>query len=126
GFDQADSWAVDAHKWPNVGYDSGVALVRDARLLRAAMAVAAAYLHPGEAREPSHYTPEMSRRARGVELWATLRSLGRDGMAALIDRTCAHARRFAGGLRDAGHEILNEGVINQVLVGFGSPVKTRA
>jgi len=126
GFDQADSWATDAHKWPNVGYDSGLALVRDPRHLRSAMAVAAAYLHPGEAREPNHYTPEMSRRARGVELWAALRSLGRNGMAALIDRTCAHARRFAAGLRDAGHEILNDVVINQVLVSFGAPAKTRA
>ena len=126
GFDQADSWATDAHKWPNVGYDSGLALVRDPRPLRCAMAVAAAYLHPGEAREPADYTPEMSRRARGVELWAALRSLGRNGMAALIDRTCAHARRFAAGLRDAGYEILNDVVINQVLVSFGTPAKTRA
>jgi len=126
GFDQADSWAVDGHKWPNVGYDCGIALVRDAQALRSAMSITAAYLHPGDAREPSHYTPEMSRRARGVELWAALRSLGRDGMAVLIDRTCAHARRFAEGLRDAGYDILNDVVINQVLVSFGSPARTRA
>src|SRR6185503_3689820 len=70
GFDQADSWATDGHKWPNVGYDCGVAVVRDAASLRSAMTLVAAYLTPGELREPSHYTPEMSRRARGVELWA--------------------------------------------------------
>ena len=77
GFDLADSWATDGHKWPNVGYDCGIAMVRDAAAMRAAMAISAAYFIPGELREPSNYTPEMSRRARGVELWATLRSLGR-------------------------------------------------
>jgi glutamate/tyrosine decarboxylase-like PLP-dependent enzyme len=89
------------------------------------MAISAAYFNPGELREPSNYTPEMSRRARGVELWATLRSLGRRGLAELIERTCRHARRFAEGLRAAGHEILNEVVINQVLVSFGSAEVTR-
>src|SRR5450759_181046 len=76
----------------------------------------------------SHPTtpPERSRRARGVELWATLRSLGRRGLAELIERTCRHARRFAEGLRAAGHEILNEVVINQVLVSFGEPAVIRA
>ena len=126
GFDLADSWATDGHKWPNVGYDCGIAIVRNAAALRAAMAIAAAYFSPGESREPSDYTPEMSRRARGVELWATLRSLGRRGLAELIERTCRHARRFAEGLRAAGHEILNEVVINQVLVSFGEPAVTRA
>jgi glutamate/tyrosine decarboxylase-like PLP-dependent enzyme len=125
GFDLADSWATDGHKWPNVGYDCGIAIVRNAAALRAAMSVSAAYLVQGELREPSNYTPEMSRRARGVELWATLRSLGRRGLANLIERTCAHARRFAEGLRDAGYEILNEVVINQVLVSFGEPDVTR-
>jgi glutamate/tyrosine decarboxylase-like PLP-dependent enzyme len=126
GFEQADSWATDAHKWPNVGYDCGVALVRDAGALRAAMAIAAAYIMPGEMREPSQYTPEMSRRARGVELWAALRSMGRRGFAELIERTCRHAQRFAAGLREAGYEILNDVAINQVLVSFGSPELTRA
>ena len=126
GFEQADSWATDAHKWLNVGYDCGVALVRDAGALRAAMAVAAPYITPGESREPSQYTPEMSRRARGAELWAAIRSMGRRGIAELIERTCGHARRFAAGLRDAGYEILNDVAINQVLVSFGSPEVTRA
>jgi aromatic-L-amino-acid decarboxylase len=126
GFELADSWATDGHKWPNVGYDCGIALVRDPRPLRAAMTVSAAYLATGERREPSHYSPELSRRARGVELWATLLSLGRDGLATLIDRTCAHARRFAEELRAAGYEILNDVVINQVLVSFGAPAVTKA
>ncbi len=125
GFDLADSWATDGHKWPNVGYDCGIAIVRNAAAVRAAMSISAAYFVMGESREPSNYTPEMSRRARGVELWATLRSLGRRGLADLIERTCAHARRFAEGLRDAGYEILNEVVINQVLVSFGEPNVTR-
>jgi glutamate/tyrosine decarboxylase-like PLP-dependent enzyme len=123
---EADSWATDAHKWPNVGYDCGVALVRDSSQVHAAMTTTAAYLPVGAQREPSQFTPEMSRRARGVELWATLRSLGRDGLADLIDRTCRHARAFADGLRARGHEILNDVVINQVLVSFGPPGFTRA
>jgi glutamate/tyrosine decarboxylase-like PLP-dependent enzyme len=126
GFDLADSWATDGHKWPNVGYDCGIALVRNANAVQAAMSVSAAYFRPGELREPSNYTPEMSRRARGVELWATLRCLGRRGLAELIERTCRHALRFADGLRQARYEILNQVVINQVLVSFGEPEVTRA
>jgi glutamate/tyrosine decarboxylase-like PLP-dependent enzyme len=126
GFADADSWATDGHKWPNVGYDCGLAFVREPNALLAALATSSAYFAPGEQREPSQYTPDMSRRARGVELWATLRSLGRGGLASLIDRTCAHAKAFADGLRQAGAEILNEVVINQVLVSFGPPELTRA
>ncbi len=125
GFEQADSWATDAHKWPNVGYDSGLAIVRDGAALRASMGMTAAYLEPGSRREPMHHTPEASRRARGVELWAALKSLGRSGLCALIERTCAHAQRFAQGLREAGFEVLNDVVINQVLVSFGRPEVTR-
>jgi glutamate/tyrosine decarboxylase-like PLP-dependent enzyme len=125
-FAAADSWATDGHKWPNVGYDCGLAFVRDAQALRATMAMVAAYLPEGVKREPCHYTPEMSRRARGVELWAVLRGMGRRGMAELIERTCGHARRFAEALRAEGFEVLNEVVINQVLVSFGSPERTMA
>jgi len=125
GFAAADSWATDAHKWLNVPYDSGIVFVRAARHLRAAMAVDAPYLVIGEAREPEHYTPEFSRRARGVEVWAALRSLGREGLADLVERTCRHAARFAEGLRQAGHTILNDVVINQVLVSFGDAETTR-
>jgi glutamate/tyrosine decarboxylase-like PLP-dependent enzyme len=124
GMDAADSWATDAHKWLNVPYDCGLAFVRDAPALRAAMGVTAAYLPAGETRDPSDYTPEMSRRARGVEVWAALRSLGRSGVAALIDRTCRHAARFADGLRAAGYRVLNDVVLNQVLVSFGAPAVT--
>jgi glutamate/tyrosine decarboxylase-like PLP-dependent enzyme len=126
GFSDADSWATDGHKWPNVGYDCGLAFVRVPHALQSAMASSSAYFVPGQRREPSQFTPEMSRRARGVELWATLRSLGRAGLASLIDRTCAHAKGFADGLHDRGFEILNDVVINQVLVSFGSPDLTRA
>ena len=121
----ADSWATDAHKWPNAGYDCGIAFVRDPEQLRSAMAASSAYFIPGGEREPSQFTPEMSRRARGVELWAALASLGRSGLADLIDRTCAHAQRFTAGLREHGFDILNDVVINQVLVSFGPPDVTR-
>jgi len=126
GFEQADSWATDGHKWPNIGYDCGIALVRDVQTLREAMSIQAAYLVHTERRDPSNYNPELSRRARGVELWAGLRSLGRSGMAEIVERTSSHARRFAAGLRAAGYEILNDVVINQVLVSFGSPERTHA
>jgi glutamate/tyrosine decarboxylase-like PLP-dependent enzyme len=125
GFAAADSWATDAHKWPNVGYDSGIVLVRDPLALRAALTLNAAYLEPSALREPMQHTPEASRRARGIELWAALKSLGRAGLCDLIERTCAHAQRFAAGLRAAGFEVLNEVVINQVLVSFGSAEITR-
>jgi glutamate/tyrosine decarboxylase-like PLP-dependent enzyme len=125
GFEQADSWAMDAHKWLNVNYDCGVVLARDAAALRTAMTISAAYLQPGALREPANQTPDASRRARGVELWAALKSLGKAGLAELIERTCAQAKRFAAGLREAGHEILNDVVINQVLVSFGNAEATR-
>ncbi len=125
GADRADSWATDAHKWLNVPYDSGVAFVTDREALRAAMAVTAAYLPFGEDREPSAFTPELSRRGRGIEIWAALRALGRAGVADLVERDCRHARRFADGLRRAGYEILNDVVLNQVLVAFGDEDTTR-
>ena len=124
GFQQADSWATDGHKWPNIGYDCGIALMREPAALKSAMSIQAAYLMQGEQREPSHYNPELSRRARGVELWAGLRSLGQSGMAEIVERTSSHARRFAAGLRAAGYHVLNDVVINQVLVSFGSAERT--
>jgi glutamate/tyrosine decarboxylase-like PLP-dependent enzyme len=125
GFDQADSWATDAHKWPNVNYDSGIVLVRDAAALEAAMMSSASYLEPGPRREPMYHAPEASRRARAIEVWAALKSLGRSGLRDLIERTCAYAARFAEGLRAAGFGVLNDVVINQVLVCFGSAERTR-
>jgi glutamate/tyrosine decarboxylase-like PLP-dependent enzyme len=120
GIAQADSWATDAHKWLNVPYDSGLAFVRDAEALRAAMAITAEYLPTASPqRNPSDYTPELSRRARGVEVWAALKSLGKKGIAEIVEHTCRHARRFAEGLQAAGYQVLNQVVLNQVLVTFG-------
>ncbi len=125
GVGQADSWATDAHKWLNVPYDSGLAFVREERYLHRAMSLSAAYLPHGERRDPSQYTPELSRRARGIEVWAALKTLGRSGVAEMIERNCRQAARFAEALAAAGCDILNEVVLNQVLVDFGGPDVTR-
>lgn len=125
GAGAADSWAIDCHKWLNVPYDSGVAVVRTPEYLHTAMTLSAAYLTPGDGREPWHYAPEGSRRARGVELWAAMRSLGRSGLREMIERNCRQAKVFAERLRDAGFAILNDVVLNQVLVSFGSAQDTR-
>jgi glutamate/tyrosine decarboxylase-like PLP-dependent enzyme len=126
GIADADSWATDAHKWLNVPYDCGLAFVRDQYSLPAAMAITAEYLPTEtEHRNPADFTPELSRRARGVEVWAALRSLGREGLARMIERNCEQARRFADQLSAAGFEILNDVVLNQVLVSFGDAEKTQ-
>jgi glutamate/tyrosine decarboxylase-like PLP-dependent enzyme len=125
GVSDADSWATDAHKWLNVPYDSGIAFVRDPETLRAALNISAAYLPQGAHREPSQYVPELSRRARGIDIWAALKSLGRTGLAEMIERCCRCARRFADGLSAAGFEILNDVELNQVLVSFGTPEETQ-
>ncbi len=126
GMESADSWATDAHKWLNVPYDSGLAIVRDPHALQAAMAITAAYLPTASSqRNPADFTPELSRRARGVEVWAALRQLGRAGVAELVERCCAHAARFATQLSAAGFEILNDVVLNQVLVAFGDSATTQ-
>lgn len=126
GLAAADSWATDAHKWLNVPYDCGLAFVRDPQALQAAMAITAEYLPTQTAqRNPADFTPELSRRARGVEVWAALRSLGRTGLAEMIERNCAQARRFAEKLSAGGGEILNDVVLNQVLVAFGDAEKTK-
>jgi glutamate/tyrosine decarboxylase-like PLP-dependent enzyme len=125
GAGAADSWAIDCHKWLNVPYDSAVAVVRKPEHLKTAMAMSAAYLTPGGGREPWHFAPEASRRARGVELWAAMRSLGRSGLSELIERNCHQATVFADRLSAAGFTILNEVVLNQVLVSFGSAEETR-
>jgi len=126
GVEDADSWALDAHKWLNVPYDSGVAVCRDAAALWRSMAPGpAAYLVHGSTREPDDYTPELSRRARGVEIWAALASLGRTGLADLVERCCRHAACFAAALDAAGYEVLNDVTLNQVLVSFGDDAKTR-
>jgi glutamate/tyrosine decarboxylase-like PLP-dependent enzyme len=122
----ADSWAIDCHKWLNVPYDSGMVVVREPEHLRRALSAgSAAYLTQSTGREPWHYTPEASRRARGVELWAALRSLGRSGLREMIERNCRQARLFADRLRAAGFNVLNDVVLNQVLVSFGSAEETQ-
>ena len=125
GLELADSCATDAHKWLNVPYDCGIAFVRDAAALRASMAASAAYLLTGGQREPMHHGPDSSRRARGVEVWAALRFLGRDGVRDLIARCCDRAQQFANALRGAGYSVLNEVVLNQVLVSFGDEATTK-
>jgi glutamate/tyrosine decarboxylase-like PLP-dependent enzyme len=125
GVNAADSWAIDCHKWLNVPYDSGIAVVREPEHLRNAMTLTAAYLTPGAGREPWHYAPEGSRRARGIELWAAMRSLGRSGLREMIECNCRQARLFADRLRASGFAVLNDVVLNQVLVSFGSAEETR-
>ncbi len=124
GIENADSWATDAHKWLNTPYDCGMAIVRDGDALRRSMAINAEYL-PSDQANPSDYTPEVSRRPRGVDAWAALRALGRSGLADLVERHCRLARRFAQAFTDAGFTVLNEVVLNQVLVSFGDAERTR-
>ena len=125
GQELADSWATDAHKYLNVPYDSGIALIRNPSALERVMSVGASYLLEGEiGLDPFLYTPEMSRRARGIPTWAVLRTLGRSGLSEMVERTVALANRFALLLEEEGFEILNDVVLNQVLVSFGSPEET--
>jgi glutamate/tyrosine decarboxylase-like PLP-dependent enzyme len=128
GAERADSWAVDGHKWLNVPYDSGIALCAKPEAHRAAMSTTAEYLiqaEPGAARDAVDFTPEFSRRARGFAVYAAIRSLGRHGIAELVERCCAHAQRFA---EEAavlpGAEILNDVVLNQVLFRFETDERT--
>lgn len=125
GIALADSWATDAHKWLNVPQDSGIAIVSDPSLLQRAMSITAAYYpEPSRRRDPMKWGPESSRRARAIEIWAALRSLGRHGVAELVERMCQHAAAFADGFRAAGYEVLNDVVLNQVLVSFGADQTT--
>jgi glutamate/tyrosine decarboxylase-like PLP-dependent enzyme len=126
GAERADSWSVDAHKWLNVPYDGGLAIVADREILRAAMGVTASYLPGSQGREPIDTVPEMSRRARSIPVYAALRSLGREGLKELIERNCALARRAAEGLAGIGGEVLNDVVLNQALVRFGDDETTRS
>ena len=124
GMARADSWSTDAHKWLNVPYDCGIAIVADSSAHRAALTATAAYLEKAadERRDPEDWTPEFSRRGRGFPVYAALRSLGRRGVAELVERDCRHARDLAERLRKApGVEILNDVVLNQVLARFTHP-----
>lgn len=123
GVERAESWATDGHKWLQTPYDCGYAIVRDAEAHRRAMTAAASYLPPeGEGeRDPSRYVPELSRRARGFATWAMIRALGRRGIAAMVERHCALARRLATALaEEPGVVLLNEVELNQVILRFGA------
>jgi glutamate/tyrosine decarboxylase-like PLP-dependent enzyme len=124
GYELADSWATDGHKWLQTPYDYGYAIVRDADVHRRAMTIAASYLPPvaeGD-RDPTHFVPELSRRARGFATWAMIHDLGRPGIAALVQEHCRLAMRFAERLApEPGVHVLNDVVLNQVIVRFGMP-----
>jgi glutamate/tyrosine decarboxylase-like PLP-dependent enzyme len=128
GAERADSWATDAHKWLNVPYDSGLAFCAHPGAHRAAIGVTASYLvhsEDGRRRDQVDWTPEFSRRARGFPIYAAIRSLGRSGIAEMIERCCSNARRFASALEAGGATVLNDVVLNQVLVRFGDGERTR-
>ncbi|MCX6055562.1 MAG: pyridoxal-dependent decarboxylase [Chloroflexi bacterium] len=125
GIELADSWSVDAHKTLNAPYDSGIILCQDRNALISTLQISSAYIHQSEKRDNMHYTPEMSRRARAVELWATLKALGKSGVAELVDRLCSHAEGFARLLKAEGFQILNNVVFNQVLVCCDTPELTQ-
>jgi glutamate/tyrosine decarboxylase-like PLP-dependent enzyme len=127
GVERADSWTTDAHKWLNVPYDSGFAFCAHPEAHRAALGATASYLIQGDERERDQmdWTPEFSRRARGFAVYAAIRSLGRSGIAELLERSCAHARRFADLLETGGASILNDVVLNQALVRFTDGETTR-
>jgi glutamate/tyrosine decarboxylase-like PLP-dependent enzyme len=127
GIENADSVASDAHKWLNVPYDCGVVFCADETAHRSAMSLAAAYIvATGNERDPHEFVPEESRRARAIPVYAALLSLGRRGIAEMIERSCRQARRFADALRAAGFDVLNDVVLNQILVSFGAPEQTQA
>ncbi|MBT5073255.1 MAG: aspartate aminotransferase family protein [Kordiimonadaceae bacterium] len=115
GMERADSWSLDCHKWLNVPHDSAIAICRDSNVMQDTFGVRASYLVPGSLREGYHFTPELSRRARGMEIWAALKYLGKDGLAEIIDRTCGFAKYCAKELENQGFEILNDVVINQIV-----------
>jgi glutamate/tyrosine decarboxylase-like PLP-dependent enzyme len=124
GYEDADSWATDAHKWLNVPYDSGIIICKNSEDLKAAMSMSGEYLDQSGTRVPYQFTPELSRKARGIEIWAALKTLGRSGIAEMIGKSCQLAELFAGRLKEAGYIILNDVKINQVLVSFGNSTRT--
>ncbi len=125
GLARCDSWVTDGHKWLNTPYDCGLAICRHPESVHRVMATQAVYLKTGGHAAPKDMVPEFSRRARGVEVWAALRTLGRHGVAALVERCCAHARRFAQGLESLGFEVLNDVVLNQVVATVGDDERVR-
>ncbi|WP_445362724.1 pyridoxal phosphate-dependent decarboxylase family protein [Microbulbifer sp. ANSA003] len=120
GVEQADSWAVDAHKWLNTPYDCGLAICRKPGSVHNVMTTQAPYLQVGSLVPPKDMVPEFSRRARGVEVWAAIQEMGPKGVAAMIDRCCIHAQHLCEGLAEMGYEILNDVVLNQVVATIGT------
>lgn len=125
GVDLADSWSVDGHKWLNIPQDSAIYACREPQAVQEVFGTDATYLMRDANRQPSNMVPELSRRARGVEFWAALKTLGKRGVEDLVDRNCAHARRFAQGLAAAGYEVLNDVVLNQVVFACHDEASTR-
>jgi glutamate/tyrosine decarboxylase-like PLP-dependent enzyme len=124
GLHRADSWATDGHKWLNVTYDCGIAIVARKGALRRTFASVAGYLPPEHGFEAMHHTPQSSQRARQIEVWAVLRTLGRSGVAQLVQRASDAAQLIAERLRNADFDVLNDVVINQVLLRYGSAAAT--
>ena len=126
GIEKANSWSVDGHKTLNSSYDCGIVMCKDRDILTASMQATGAYFQYSDSRDNMLYTPDMSRRSRAVELWATLRFLGRSGIAELVDGLCQQATQFADQLAQNGFQVLNEVVFNQVLVACDTPDETNA
>ena len=126
GVEAANSFATDAPKWLNTPYDCGIVICRDAKMLHQAMVTSAPYFRADGGNAPKDMVPEFSRRARGVEVWAALRTLGRDGVRDMVDRCCVNARRFADGLTAIGFEVMNDVVLNQVVATVGIPEELTA
>lgn len=126
GMEKADSWSADAHKTLNTPYDCGIVLCRDRSALIRTMQATGSYIQYSEHRDGMLYTPEMSRRARSIELWATLKYLGKDGVKELVDGLCENAVYFAGKLSNNGFAVMNDVVFNQILIRCDTPEKTAA
>jgi glutamate/tyrosine decarboxylase-like PLP-dependent enzyme len=124
GYNQADSWATDGHKWLNVPYDNGLVIVRNGEHLRRAMSISGENLVQSDDRVPYQYTPELSKRARAIDVWAALRTFGKSGLDELITRTCVYAEFMADQLVRAGFQVLNRVETNQVLVAFHTDEET--
>lgn len=125
GVELADSWTVDGHKWLNIPQDSAIYACRDHQAINDVFGTSATYLMRDQRRQPSNLVPELSRRARGIEFWAALKSLGKQGVEDLVDRNCSHATHFSKGLADAGYEILNDVILNQVVFACHDEAATR-
>ena len=126
GLEKADSWSVDGHKTLNTPYDCGIVICKDRNAMITAMQASGDYILYGDERDGMLYSPDMSRRGRAVELWATLKLLGKSGVEELVDGLCERARQFAEEIKAAGFNVLNKVVFNQVLVTCGSPEETAA